>query len=295
MPDLHTYDYWHAALDGQTNLAISQNHPQPGFYRMKNGRPVAIWFEDDVCHMMVGSDHMVPLEDYEDTWVRVCNRPVSEDQYNAVIAGGVWHDVDEVIRETLGDNIADANDPEAILTLIDMLRQAASNYSVIDSDEAVAKAQTIRTRALELKAKADKIREKEKAPHLAAGREVDAKWQPLVKGADSIVSQLRGAMERWETEKLRERRKQEELARLKDEANAPAPEPVKDTVRGGYGRGAHVGSKKVVIGVNDLQALFAYVCGEEEVMAVMLKLAQRAVDAGKDVPGVIVEEQAYVR
>ena len=312
MTDLNaaTYDYWFSALAKEPDLTVSQNHPQPGFYRMKQGQPVAIWEDSEGIMIMVGADRMVAPDDYEDIWTRCCSRPVTQEAYDAVIDGGVWPDVDDVIRETLGDNIRDANDPEAINVLIDMLKAAAKNYETISDDDTAAKAQTIRTRTLELKGKADKLREAAKKPHLDAGKKVDAMWQPLIKSADAVVSQLRQAMERFETVKLAARRKKEQEefdARMKaaadhggsvDMSGPDQPEPViqpKPGIKGGYGRAASVGAKQVVTGISDLTLLFNYLSGVGELTDLMLKLAQRYVDDGQNVPGVTVEERAIVR
>jgi hypothetical protein len=308
------YNFWHDALSGKPDLTISQNDPMPGYYRTKRGEPVAIWDDENLdVVMMIGSDTMVAPGDYEDVWTRCCTRPVTEEQWQTACDNGwVWFDMDPAIAETLGDNIRNASDPEAILALIELLDQASRNYSIISDDDAAARAQTIRTRALELKGRADKIRETEKAPHLAAGRAVDATWQPLVKAADQVVGKLRGAMERWETEKLRERRKAEELARIAAEEAAKAkggevdmsgpdqPEPdlkPKPVIKGGYGRAASVGSRNVVTDIDNITEFCTWLYGFERktLMIFLYEQAQKAVNAGQTPPGITVEEQAYVR
>jgi len=304
----HTYDYWYAALDGK-NPPIDANTPEPGYYRTKKGEPVAIWYEDVVCNIMIGSDKMVALEQYEDVWTRCANRPVTEEQWQTACDNGwVWHDMDEMVRETLGDNIRDAEDAEAISALLNLLEQAAKAYETIESDEQAAKAQSLRSRALELKGRADKIREAEKKPHLEAGKKVDKVWMPLVKNADDMVVKLRKAMERFETVKLQDRRKKEAEEAAKREAERPKeldmsgpdqPEPdiqPKQGIRGGYGRAASVGTRKVVTGLaNDRTPALMRYAGHAEMTALLIKLAQRDVDNGVDVTGFTIEEQAVVR
>ena len=113
-----TYDYWFAVLAGETP-PVDQNEPQPGYFRTKRGEPVAIWYEDVVCNIMIGSDKMVALDAYEDVWTRCATRAVTEEQWQTAIDNGwVWHDMDEMIRETLGDNIAEADDVEGIAALL---------------------------------------------------------------------------------------------------------------------------------------------------------------------------------
>jgi hypothetical protein len=290
------YNFWHDALGGKPDLAISQNDPMPGYYRTKRGEPVAIWDDENLdVVMMIGSDTMVAPDDYENLWTRCCTRPVTEEQWQTACDNGwVWFDMDPAIAETLGDNIRNASDPEAILALIELLDQASRNYSVISDDDAAARAQTIRTRALELKGRADKIRETEKKPHLEAGRAVDATWQPLVKAAEQVIGKLRGAMERWETEKLRERRKAEAEAPKEQPEPDLKPKPV---IKGGYGRAASVGSRNVVTDIDNITEFCTWLYGFERktLMTFLYEQAQKAVNAGQTPPGVTVEEQAYVR
>jgi hypothetical protein len=302
---MNDYNYWYSALAGY-NPPVNQNEPMSGFYRMKSGAPVAIWYEEGEAMIMVG-DKMVQPDDHEETWTRCCMRPVTEEQYKTVTEGGVWHDMDTTVAETLGDNIRDADDAEAIAELIKTLAAAAEAYDQIEDDETAAKAQSLRSRALEVKGKADKVREAHKKPHLEAGKMVDKLWMPMVKSADDIVIRLRKAMEKWETTKLVERRKKEaEEAAARAAAapkeldmsgpDQPEPEPAeKRGIRGGYGRAASVGTKKVVTGISDRQALFDHLWPDPELMALMNRMAQRQVDAGLTVPGVTIEEQAVVR
>ena len=57
-----------------------------------------------------------------------------------VTEGGVWHDMDTTVAKTLGDNIRDADDAEAIAELISPAA-AAEAYDQIEDDETAAKAQ----------------------------------------------------------------------------------------------------------------------------------------------------------
>jgi hypothetical protein len=312
------YEYWLNALEGLTQ-EIHQNEPQPGFYRNKHGTPCAIWVAENGEPTILLGDKVVEDRDHEDVWTRVCTRPVTEDEYNAVMAGGVWSDMDPAIADTLGDNIRNASDPEGIKALIQILENAASLYAAsIESDSEASKAQSLRSRALELKARADKIRVAEKEPHLAAGRAVDQTWQPLVKAADAVVAKLRKSMEAFETKKMQERRRAEEAERARRQAefdakieaareaggsvdvdmsgpDQPEPEPlVKSGIRGGYGRAAGVSYRNVVVSIDRLAA-FHHFFDHPSLTELLMKLAQAEIDRGNSVPGAKVEEQAIVR
>ena len=110
-----------------------------------------------------------------------------------------------------------------------------------------------------------------------------------------------------ETTKLVERRKKEaEEAAARAAAapkeldmsgpDQPEPEPAEEAWHPGrlWPR-SQVGTKKVVTGISDRQALFDHLWPDPELMALMNRMAQRQVDAGLTVPGITIEEQAVVQ
>lgn len=311
------YAFWHNAFD-HPDQEVDQNSPEPGFWRMKDGTPVAIWFDgDDQLLVMTGAETMIDPAGFEDIWTRCATRPVTEEQYQEYFVNGRWHDVDDLVVETLGDNIKDATDPATIKDLLAILQKAADKYTAkgaIASDDDIAKAQTVRTRMLELKGRADKLREAEKAPHLKASRDVDAVWMPTVKAADESTTKLRRAMEAYETAKLMARRKAEAEALAAAEAarkaaeetgwpspvdmsgpDRPEPEaPVKTTIKGGYGRAASVGTRRVVTKITDPAKLFDYymdgMSGERaQLLELLTKLAQADIGRGFVFPAGLIE------
>jgi hypothetical protein len=307
------YHFWETALAdpaaiGKT-VKTDENNPQPGFYRTKQGQPVAIWRDHDGFLVVMRGDDIVPERDQADIWLRCLNRPVTEDQYHGKRDNGRWHDEVEAVTETLGGNIANAEDPETLAELINSLVRAA-NETDVDSDDAANQAQSIRSRLNELSGRADKIREKLKAPHLEAGRKIDKAWNPMIKLADKAAQDLRALISRWETKKRDdERRAEQERQRLAElerqgkqpplEATTapplqvtPAPKP---RVAGAYGRAAALRVRNVVTALDDQTTVYNRYCGHPDVIALLTRLAQRDVDAGLQVPGVIIEEQVDVR
>jgi hypothetical protein len=279
----HDYRHWHDSLDG-LNPVINQNEPQPGFWRLKNGSPVAIWFADDGQLTMMVNHTTIGANDYEDIWTRCCTRAVDEDAYLAVMEGGSWPDVDPVVDETLGDNIKNARDINALVEMLRSLAQAANSYETIDSDEAAARAQSIRTRALELRKRADDLRAAEKKPHLEAGQQVDKAWQPLIKSGQATADQLRASIALWENKKRKER----------EAAEAPA-EPIAN-VRGGYGRAASVRKVKKVVGVDAMQLIpWLREHDGETLDRFLMERAQRFVTEAFTPPGVLTTETVEVR
>lgn len=313
-----SYEYWRSALAG-TFGAVHDGEAQPGFYRKRTRKggpyvPVAIWHQE--------GDGMVALVDGQpadpaDIWSYVCQHPVTEAQYRQRVDTGKWHDEAEAVTTSLVHEPANASgDPaEAMADQIDAALQGLNAYHDIRDDETASKAQSLRSRLLELSGEADKTRESEKKPHLEAGRAVDAKWQPLVKKAKEGADAIRKALGVHETRKDQERRAAEQ-ARLKAEAEArakqqaeagqeatapvpapapaPKPEPVQTQISGAYGRAATIKTKKVAT-VADQDAAYGFLKAHKEMIELIGKLAQRAVDAGYEVPGVTVEEVKEVR
>jgi hypothetical protein len=318
------YAFWRAALAnpvaiGET-LPVHDGDPQPGFYRKRNGnkepwQAVAIWrHEGRLVAFVNGRD-----ADAATIWTFVCRNPISEAAYHDAMSGKPWADQDAVVAEQIapgaGHNSAGIDEAALLAEQIEAAKKGCAAYAKIADDETLTKAQSLRSRLLELKGQAEKAHKKEKEPHLEAGRAVDKKWLPLAKDAEAAAKSVRDAMDAWETEKLRARREAErqaqiaaEVARIEAlraaEAGKPAPAPspppaapvetMPTPIKGAYGRAASVGVVNVVTGIADQDALYAFLKNHPDLIACMLDLAKRAVAKGLDVPGVEVQERARV-
>jgi hypothetical protein len=323
------YDWYFKALDvagdcGELSrdqlkaLGISEGDPQPGFYRKRQFKdgpfvPVAIWHAE---HGMVALANGTPANPSE-IWTFCARNPIAEATYHAISGGAPWPDADPVVADQIagaGHNSGVVDEAEMLRDQIEAAKTGAAAYAKITDDETSAKAQSLRSRLLELKGEAEKKHKKEKEPHLEAGRAVDKKWLPLAKDADATAVAIRTAMGAWETEKLQRQRKAErdaETARLAAqiaaekaaqegkpvEPVAPIVQPVAaipTPIKGSYGRAASVGVVNVVTGITDQPALYEFLKGHPELIDFMLALARRAVAKGLTVPGVATEEQAKV-
>lgn len=314
-----TYDYWQNALQGNFG-PVHEGDPQPGFYRrrlVKDGPfvPVAIWHDGNEMLAKVGTQ----MKSAADLWTWVCDKPITHEEYNRVMGGEPWSDAPPFDPPaTAGGRNADPeNEHEALKDQIESAKERKAEFAKIDSDDQQAKAQALRARLNELSGAADKKRKAEKQPHKDAADAVDAKWMPLVKGAKAEADDLARRMSAYETEKLRkqreeqariekERREAEEAARRAEEMGrpqatpAPQPEPepapavAPTPIKGNYGRAATVKVEKVVTGISDQDALYAFLKSHPELIAKMTELAQRAIKAGHEVPGVSIDEQAKV-
>lgn len=318
------YTYWQDALAGNFGT-VHDGDPQPGFYRKRTGRaagyvPVAIWEQDGKMLALVAGKEA----DSAEIWSYVCQYPILEEWYRARMDGQPWPDESQAVTDSLAHR-TDTNNPptdeaEVLKGQIDAASAGVAEYSDIRSDEAAAKAQSLRSRLLELSGQADKIREAQKKPFFEAGKAVDAKFQPLVKAAKSAADFIRDALGAHETRKAKAaeeaRRKAEDetrkaaqkTARLAVEAEEagkpivvappppPPPEPTPapaSAIRGAYGRAAAVKLVRVAK-VIDQDVAYTGLKTHKELIELIGKLAQRATDAGITLPGVEVEEQRKV-
>lgn len=330
------YTYWQNALAGNFG-PVHDSDPQPGFYRKRTGKsagyvPVAIWAtnEGGMLALVDGKG-----ADAAEIWTYCCKYPILEEWYRARMAGQAWPDESAAVTQSLAHR-TDTNNPptdeaEILKSQIDAASAGAAEYADINSDETASKAQSLRSRLLELSGQADKIREAQKKPHFEAGKAIDAKFQPLVKMAKAAADGIRDALGAHETRKAREaeriRREAEEVARktaqaaaeaqrkldeeirLAEEAGRPVPapqpapvpvppasEPVPApaaAIRGAYGRAAAVKLVRVAR-VVDIDAAFTGLKTHKELVELIGKLAQRATDAGITLPGVKVTEERKV-
>lgn len=323
------WSWWRAALKnpaaiGKT-LPIHESDPQQGYFRTRfkdaPWEPVAIFYPE-------GSDELVAYRAgrevrADEIWTFCCRQPVTFEAYTAATEGKGWPDDDKVVAAQvapkdpeIGDNSGNerVDEAEALKDQIDAALARMKAYEKIADDTTATKALSLRNRLNELSGQAEKIRVKQKEPHLEAGKAVDAKWQPLVKSAKAGADKVRDAIGSWETVKLQEQRKRElaanearlaaeraareqsaETAVLEAPAPVHAPEVAPAPIKPTYGKSASVSIKKVVTEVTDWTALSAFMIGHPDLQACLRDLAQRAVDKGHTVPGVTVEEKAAVR
>lgn len=321
--------WWRKALANPKeigkSLPIHESEPNVGYFRTKSRTggfdPVAIFYPEGSSTLVAYRANQEVRPD--EIWTWCCRAPVTFEAYTDAVDGKGWPDDDATVaaqvkppEPMIGDNSGKVDEAEVLKDQIDAAKKGAGEYAVITSDEQNAKALSLRNRLNELSGQADKKREEEKAPHLKAGKEIDAHWQPLVKGAKEAANNVRGAMETWETKKLQEQRKREreveqarlaaeEAARKREpdaevmEAPAPSPAPVEAApapIKATYGKAASVSVKIVVDEVTDWQALAIYMCGHPTMQDTLRQLAQRALDAGRtNIPGITTTEKAAVR
>lgn len=329
---------WRRRLAGETDVDTHPDTPDYGFYRVRERKggpfvPITYWYNDkgDLRCKLNGK----PVDDLRarEIWPFASENPVEHEIYQSVVNGARWPDIDDTVadqvarnpREHVGGNNP-PQDPAVDLKLqIENAEIAVAGYADIKDDDTAARAQSLRSRLLELKGAAEKTHETEKAPHWAMCKAIDNKWLPLARMAEAGAKAIKRALDAFEDVKLKKRRRAEAEAqrRAEDEQRARAqalrearvdagevppppqdepappiapvtPPPPPPPIKGAYGRAAHVGTKKVAI-IMDIDKVFAVFRDRIEVGTLLQKLSQRAVDDGHAVDGVDIEEKADVR
>lgn len=299
-----SWAWWSNALKG-TRGPIDGDNPRSGFYRWvwkQKGTMgvVAYWYDSHDQSLRCQVDG-VDIDDLRarERWPHDSRRPISEEIFQAFRNTGKFPDVDEAVQAVPGEEDVEPN--IALAKKIGDLKASADKYAEIQSDEAMVLAQSVRADLMEQSSKADKLRVAEKEPFLKAGREVDAKYQPMIKVADAAALAVRRALEAWNDHKLAQLRAAEKAAAaaVVGEMDAPAPvisnAPAPSTqIRGGGGRAASVSVKPKVTAI-DIDKAFKQFRDTPEVLAILMTLAQRAIDAGLPCEAATVEQKSAVR
>lgn len=332
-----TYEFWKSALAAKqsgTPLPIATvDDPQCGFWRTKRGSswvPVAVWPKGnglqgpDALGFKIGTE-VVGANMGAELWSHYCAHPITEAEYRKVAEqGGDWSDSDptvtamtngkrEITREEntrLQQSLIDSAD-DPITEFRDQIATAAAGlaaYHTIESDEAAARAAGLRNLLLKLKKDADDQRAALKAPHLKAGQEIDATWNPLVKEAGAAADKIRNAIGSWETLKrqaaAQAAQRDAEAAREAEAAGRPAPPPAQPNapapsqqVRPTFGKAAGVSVYQHVVKIDPDKVLAALRERPEwySVLNCLEEIASKLARNGIILPGVETEERAKVR
>jgi hypothetical protein len=277
------YIVWRTRLAGG-KIELPNREAQCGFWRVQ-GRdgtwtPIAVWRDEGVLRCLMGTKAIVP-NDYwcENTFSYASRNPISHDTYQRVMDGEPWPDVDAVVHA--GRNATAADDAEAIKDQIEAAIAQAKQYASVSDDETAARAQSLRSRILELAGEVKERHKAEKAPHLETCRAIDGKWLPLAKAGDAAASDIRRALSKHETYKAN------------NEPTAAAPEQPRQQIKGGYGRAASVRTVRIAVIANQDMVYQAF-RDNGEVVTLLRNLAQRSVEKGHVVAGVHVTEEKRV-
>jgi hypothetical protein len=316
------YQNWRDRLAGK-DVPIHADHPDPGYYKVRDGRdgpwrPCAIWPNNGELVCRVGSDTRDPLV----TWSFAAKSPIAKDVAKFAFENGYFPDEPKPVALS---NMP--SDPfEALMVEIEDKSAQAEELLTGDvtSQQGCDLARNMQAQLLALNKRADAMHKAEKAPVLLQQREIDERFRFRDKVAD-IASRLRFKFEgflraeerrqreeadrkhREETARIEAERKRIEAERAKLKEDEPvafhtspepelpelptAPEPVKVSAGGGFGRRA--GLKSVwAATLSDIDAALAHYKDNAKVRELIQKLADADVRAGKrNVPGFAISEE----
>jgi hypothetical protein len=320
------YWYWQAKLAGEDpNPPEDRTWIPSGFWRLRNSEPLAVWREDGAgaerTYALRGFEKkrrmMQPLDMESMAESGSFGHAVTETAYREAYTLGHWP-ADEppplAPPPRPGSNLPSDPFEQIKAELESEIELTEELLERPIADQATAdKLASWSRRVGQLAKRADEEHDLEKAPHLEAGKAVDEKWRAVRGEARSLVDRLKAHVGIWlrklkreaeEKEReareaaraLREQAEQErsplEAAEL--EAEAAAIEQAAEPARIIAGRPnlrvslRTVRSARIVDYDKAVEALKFH----REMKELVQRLADRAVKAGVDVPGVgVIEEQ----
>lgn len=299
------YAWYRSALAGAA-VPITDK-PECGFFRRRARKdgpwlPAAIWMGKDKLVCRVGHVECDPHEE----WTWLAKNPMPQEDVRTAFSTGKWPS--EILLEpTVGHNGPPADLSTMARDDIERATDWAKKNPTIDSkvncDIAANLAAMLVKRANEV----DEHRTKEKEPHLQAGRDVDAKWKPIVDDCKAAARALKDIAGRWmaaeevrlmKAERERQAAERERIDAERAKAAAlnqpPPPEPVvvpaKTKVQSGGARGARMGLKDVWIAeVTDHALALEFFKENRSVREVVFILATEKAKSEKEacvIPGV---------
>jgi len=313
----YNLSYYKAALRGE-KPEIHADHPQPGYYKTRNGRggewlPVAIWEKDGQLVCRVGKDMRDPLN----VWTWCADKPVEIEAAKEAFRTGSWPG-DVEVPASIGDNSGAVSIIDETTDYIGTAMAWLDKIGNVTSDQQVDMAANYAAHIVKLKSKVDAERDTKVRPHIEAQREINGTYKPVIEQADDAAKTLKKAtapylrakQEKAEAEarakyeaELAERRKAEELARKLAEEEAarnnvpveeveievelpPAPVMADTRVSAGGQRGRKVSLRTVVTWeIEDYDKVLAAVAHHMDVVAAVEKAARQLCKAGQLVPG----------
>lgn len=279
------YRFWKQALENKkAGIAISVpvDQPQAGYYSATHQGdlvPVAFWWKErGVLKCKLDRDMMAADQGAMLLWNRCGDAPVTQEAYKTRTETGKWPETPDFVRgrnepasqlDTLG-KIA-----EIVTEAGGFLRKHAKIEAQADADKAQAFVAALRS----LRGKATDEHKAEKAPHLAAGREVDLKFKPAIDQATLTIEAVLAAITVF-------------LKAQDTKASALAAQTGLDVAKPAAGRGQVIGGKKrattlkefTVVEIKDPKLLAVHYCNHPKMLELMNALARAEYEASNNAP-----------
>lgn len=200
------FSEWKMALATGKPVAYERGQPTAGYYRVRDRNQdrsirwdaVGIWRGDDggwLCYRT--GPRMAPSESdqIEELFVNCNSTPISYELFGSIVNGEPWPEAVAAVEIA-----ADLPPHEAAAAELKAQREAATKWlaelgrNPATEDEA-NRAANFADAFAKIEKRADKLREAEKEPHLTAGRDIDAKWKPIIEGAATSKKKAKGLSE----------------------------------------------------------------------------------------------------
>lgn len=282
------YAYWQNALAG-VFAAVHDGHPQPGFYKLRRHKeapwePVAIWHDADAATgIAVAVGAAYEARDPGQTWLSCAKYPVTEEAYRHACEHGSWPG-DPTPEEPRG--IGDNQPPDTVSGRVAAAAEKAEAWlkrvAKIETEADANEAGNMKAELIALAKEADGERDKEKRPHLEAGRSIDEKWRLIIAKPQSLAKRLLDLLTPWMNQ-------QSEIKKAAAaEAIATGAEPARvDTkvrVGGARGRAVHMRTEKSAE-IVDIMAALTFLKAHPDIIAVVQRIANKMAKDNAPMPG----------
>ena len=323
MTQADKYAFWRGALAGDYIYAMQEGNFECGFWRTKNRDKswvaVAIWEDGEDLKILV-DDRLVDPEQFVSRWNYTWQNPVTKEAYDTFRETGKWPG--EIDVPAIGDNLAPDEFTELKDDITDSVAQALKwleEHKDLKTDEEADTAANWRDRLNKLGKKADAQRKVEKEPLAEKVKEIDGKFNAIIKSAIGAADTIRTALtafmrrkEEAERKRLAEERRKVEEARAKEIAERkaledtdialavtepelpplPPVQEVKVQAGGQFGRKTGFRTKHTAI-ITDYRKALDHFADHANVRAVIEKLcnSEARSQTRKDIPGVEFKEE----
>lgn len=313
------FTHWSKALADKTGVETERGNPRSGYYRNRN-EAIAIWRDDDGYLLCWRSDPKayVPSkpDEIDDLFGYCAAHPISYEAFIAFQKDGRWPEDIEPIIEAIGSGPPHEDMNAQIGALREQAAAWLKSIGSVSSQEQADKAANYADAFAAFEKRAEEAHKAEKAPHLEAGRKVDAAWKPVIERAGELKKWAKKSSEAFliaEKARLAEedRKRQSEAARIArariaaEKAGEPPPvvtapvaftPPPQKAKAGTSGRTVALRTRQVHE-IVDWRKFLAYLADfnqkPPDFVEVCQKVANRMRTAKVEVPGVETKEEEF--
>ena len=219
---MNDYTFWQRQLAGD-EPELERGRAYPGFYRDREGLPIAIWKDEEGLRYKAGN--MTPrfitneAEFCENAFGWFCRRAVSEENYHRRLQTGRWDDdaPEQMPPSNLPEDPLESLKAQVESNLEDLKRDLKGG---ITDKESALKFGNWRIRFTEIQKAAEAMRVAEKKPILEEANRIQKRYIPILDLAEEGRRLIADAMKPYLIE---QQRQLEEIERNKPAYEEPVP------------------------------------------------------------------------